>query len=225
MNCAEFEATLQQQADGQIGEHAEAAARQHAQSCPACQELEDGFRLVVQGFAASRLPAPSKNLTDRVLVAARERRVLRPTTHMWRGIAPRLAVAATVLLAVGWWLALQVNRSGEATDSAPDFPASSAAKSPPASDELLFPELAQLESTDSEDGAMLVQAVEPMSQVLRAVGRSFRIPVRPIASATSGAIDALMNELPDAGLPEMPGLRDLMPRSMKKEMPQMRPSS
>ena len=225
MNCAEFEAALQQQTDGRLSEHDEASLRKHAQVCHACQELEDGFRLVVQAFAATRLPVPAKDLTQRImLAAAREAVLAKQPGYWWRGPAPRLvaAAAATVLLAIGWWLLPSPGDNDQPPPISLDQSPLTTHLSP--TDDLLFPELADADSSNSQ-GAVLPQAVEPMSQIFRAVGRSLAIPVRPIASVTSDALDTLMSELPDPGLPEMPGLRDLMPRSMKKEMPTMRPSS
>ena len=83
MKCEEFETALQQQADGRHSEHDEASLRKHAQGCLACQELEDGVRLVVQAFAATRLPVPPNDLTQRTILAAtRERQVAKPP-RLW----------------------------------------------------------------------------------------------------------------------------------------------
>ena len=103
MRCEEFEAALQQQADGCLNDHDEAALRKHAHGCPACQELEDGFRLVVQGFAATRLPVPPPALSQRIIQAATAvGPVEKQRALWWRGPAPRLAAAAAVLITVGW---------------------------------------------------------------------------------------------------------------------------
>ncbi|MBI3469653.1 MAG: zf-HC2 domain-containing protein [Planctomycetes bacterium] len=224
MRCEEFEAALQQQADGCLSDHDEVSLRQHAHGCPACQELEDGFRLVIQAFAATRLPVPPPDLTQQIIQAATAVRPGEKQRGSWlRGPAPRLAAAAAVLLVIGWWLLSSRENNDQPLPINLDPSPLTADLSPP--NELLFPELADAGSTIDHDGTLLSQAVEPVSQIFRAVGRSLAIPVRPLASATSGALDSLMGELPDPGLSEMPGLRDLMPRSMKKDMPTMRPSS
>jgi hypothetical protein len=220
MRCDEFETVLQQLADDRRSAHDESALRQHAQSCSACRELENGFRLLAQAFAVSRVPEPSIELANRIVEAAQPTSPVRP---WWRHHVPWLAAAAAVLLALGWWLLPSQTNVNRRRLANPDHPPVITHPSP--AEELLFPELAAANAEETRDGAVLAQAVEPFSEIFRAVGRSFTSPVRPIAAATSEALGNLLNDLPETDLSAMPGVREMMPSPMKKDMPEMRPSS
>ena len=231
MKCEEFEQALQQQADGCPAPFDESAIRSHAQNCAACRELEDGFRLLAHAFATSRPVDPSAGLSDRILMAVAHRRAprllaRRPT--FW------LAAAAILLAVVGLWTWLSTIRSGEprtiadnsrtATDHSPVTTHHS-----PASDEPLFPELAATDAVDSRDSVVFLQAVEPVSEILRAISRSLGSPVRPVAASASEAFGNFIRELPDPDSPmmSMPGVREIMPQpmNMKKKPSEMGPSS
>jgi hypothetical protein len=222
MKCEEFESTLQRQADGCYAPRDEASLRQHARDCPACRELEEGFRFIAQGFAASSVPAPPFDMTDRIVAAAVRDRLTGPRSR--RAIA-WLAVAASLLAAIALWgwqtntyqpePVRLVNHSPLTTHHSPDH------------DEPLFPELADASAGDPRDSVVLVEAVEPVSEIFRAVGRSLGNPVRPIATNATEALGNLIREVPEPDSPmmSMPGMREFMPQPMKKEMQRTQPSS
>lgn len=234
MTCDEFEQALQRQADG-VAAGNEALVREHARNCAGCRELEDGFRLVLQGFTVGRIPVPSDNLTDRIMAAIDVRS---PTVRLRRAIG-WLAAAATLLAAIGLW-SWQSKRAG------PDVPLASndrpiavddlsnsthdtivTTNDLPAADEPLFPELADSHSADSRDSVVLVEAVEPVSEIFRAVGRSLGSPVRPIAASATEAFGNLIKDIPesDSMMMSVPGMREIMPQPMKKKMGEVGPSS
>jgi hypothetical protein len=244
MRCDEFEQSLQEQADGSHAVCDEATLREHARNCPACHELDDGFRFIIQGFAASRIPAPSDDLTDRIVAAAEK--VRSPTIRLRRSIG-WLAAAASLLAALGLWswrsnlrtseLALVTNQPFPTTHHSSLIPGAPGLRSThhspltthhsPVPDEPLFPELADALSGDPRDSVVLVDAVEPISEIFRAVGRSLGSPVRPIAVNATEALGNLIKDIPEPDSPmmSMPGVRELMPQPMKRKMGEMGPSS
>jgi hypothetical protein len=221
MTCREFEQILQQQADGCPPPCAEALLRKHAQTCSACRELEDGFRFIAQGFAVSRVPAPSRDLTDRI-VAAVVRDRLTPARSRTR--LAWLAAAASLIAAVGLWAWQSKQREIEPATVAVRVPIT--AHTSPSPDDPLFPELADATSGDPRDGIVFVEAVEPVTEIFRAVGRSLGSPVRPIAANATEALSNLIKEIPEPDSPmmSMPGMREIMPQPMKKKMGEMGPS-
>jgi hypothetical protein len=74
---------------------------------------------------------------------------------------------------------------------------------------------------------VLVEAVEPVSELIRTVGRSLQSPVRPITTATADALNNLLGELPEPDSIMLPGMREMMPAPMQKRlrMQPVRPSS
>jgi hypothetical protein len=220
MRCAEFEQSLQERADGEVSTGNDLMMREHARTCSSCRELYDGFELLGRSFAATRVPPVPVRLSDRVCQTSIEsprRRSLQPL--MW-------LVAACVLVALGLWLR-----------NAPSDPASQVASneldkpgSQPdavAGDGALFPELADSHTADLREPIALVDAVEPISQLLRAFGKSLGGPVRPIAASTSEAMSTLLKELPD---PEsypvpIPMLREMKGNGPAGDMRSMSPSS
>ena len=221
MDCEEFEQALQQQADGCPPPCDEASLRQHAQACPACRELEEGFRFIAQGFAASRIPSPSGALTKRIVAAA----VSDPQTPpRFRARIVWLAAAASLLAAVGLRAWQSKNRETEPPMLADRSPLTT--HHSPSPDEPLFPELADAIAGDPRDGIVLVEAVEPVTEIFRAVGRSLGSPVRPIAVNATEALGNLIKDIPEPDSPmmSMPGMREIMPQPMKKKMGDMGPS-
>lgn len=230
MKCEQFEQALQYQADGCPAPFDDASLRQHARDCPACRELEEGFRFIAQGFATSRVPAPSDDLTDRIIAAAFQDRL---TTPRLRRPLLGLAAAASLLAALGLW-AWQSNHRGteplRIADRSPLTPGTPGPRSihhSPNPDEPIFPELADATAGDPRDAIVLVDAVEPVSEIFRAVGRSLGSPVRPIAVNATQALGNLLKDIPEPDSPmmSMPGMREIMPQSMKKKMGEMGPSS
>ncbi len=226
MNCEEFERNLQQQVDGGSSAANETDVRQHVQNCPACRDLEEGFRLLTQAFTATRPPQPPQGFSERVLDAFEKDRAVHPR---WRLPALGLAAAASLLLALGWWLKPNstdddanpmIGRISQDDNHSPltthDSPASGR----------LFPELAD-DAEDTRDGVVLVEAVEPVSQLFLAVGRSLGSPVRPIAISATEALENLIRDIPDPDsmMMPVPGMREMMPAPMRKKMDEKAPSS
>lgn len=226
MRCDEFELVLQQHADRETPAIDELALRDHARQCAACRELEDGFRLLHQAFAVSRMAAPPAGIVDQVVAAHRN---VRPSPLPLSKAAPRrtvawIAAAAALILAAGTWL-LRHSTPGDRDIevAAGPIPAAGAAAADSRNDEPLFAELAS-NDTDSRDDMFLAQAVQPVSDVFRSIGRSLSNPFRPIATATSQAIDSFLNDRPEPDLSMIPGMPEMM-GPMKKKMPAMMPSS
>lgn len=230
MQCEEFEQALQQQADRCPAPCDDASLRKHARDCPACRELEEGFRFIAQGFAVSRVPAPSDDLTQRIVAAALSDRLTPPR---FRAQIVYLAAAASLLGAVGLWAWQSKHRATEPLPIAdrlhvtPVASGLSSTHGSPTPDEPLFPELADATAGDPRDGIVLIEAVEPVTEIFRAVGRSLGSPVRPIAVSATEALGNLIKDIPDPDSPmmSMPGMRELMPQPMKKKMGEMGPSS
>jgi hypothetical protein len=220
MNCDEFELGLQQRLDGAPAWSDEAAMQDHARSCAVCRELEDGFRLIAHGFVVSRPPQPSPDLTRRILES------IRPSAprRWWLKPAIALAAAASLLFALAWWI---LPRSGdaagqpvvaEASPRAADGNASIAPETPAtgsthmAADEPLFPD------DDARGEPLLADAVEPVTQIVRAFGRSLGSPVRPIAVGATEMIGNFFKDLPDAeeSMMSLPGMPEMKPSPREK---------
>ncbi|GEM_PF-4864337 len=220
MNCAQFERELQRLADGDSVCHDVVALQSHANECAACRELEDGFRLIAQGFLASREPEPSPGLADRV-IASLETTPASP--RRWAGWLVPLATAASLVLSATWW-------STQPQPSSLDRPISVPQSPPLARDDstesLLFPELAQNDGDASSDDALLGEAMRPVSQIAQVFGRTLQHPARPIGLMASEAIGSLLKDLPDPNttMMSMPLMRGLMPDPMQRAMKPM-PSS
>jgi hypothetical protein len=221
MQCAEFELALQRQLDGESVAIEHERLREHALSCDSCRELQEGTRLLMQGFASVSIPPVSPGLADRICeassrIAPRSRIYPRVRAVMW-------LAAAIVLGAVGLgirWLTLPqnsiaMNQERQAIQTLPKAP------------EVLFPELAGPDAVDSRESMPIMVAVEPVSRLFQAVGRSLGDPVRPIAVSTSEAMSNLIKDLPDtetSAIP-IPMMRDIMSTTPGKKMQGMPPSS
>ena len=222
MNCGEFEQVLHQQADGDSADFDAPAMRSHSQECASCRELQDGVRLVGEAFLVSRLPEASTELTERVVAAAirdrRSRQLIR-SRNFW------FAAAAVLLAATGWWMRHPGTRNGLSPTLAENssFPTHHT----PALDSPLFPELGSDGAGDSRDGVIFADAVEPVSEIFRAISRSLGSPVRPAAATATEALGNFFKDLPDPESPMMsvPGMQQFMPQPMKKKMGEMGPSS
>ncbi len=221
MTCDEFERGLQNQTDGVHDRVDDVAMRAHADCCRNCRELEDGFRLVAQAFAVNPLPAPAAELTDRIVAVINRNqpilsRPIRP--FVWR------VAAACIFGTVAFWTWQTLNRNTELPTLGLVPPA---APLPASSSELLFPDLELTGAGDPRDGVVLVEAVEPVAQIFRAVGRSLGSPVRPIAVTATEALGTFIKDLPEPDslmIPiSVPGMREMMPQ--QKKMTEMGPSS
>jgi hypothetical protein len=95
--------------------------------------------------------------------------------------------------------------------------------------EVLFPELAGPDELDQRESIPILVAVEPVSRLFQAVGKTLGDPVRPIAVSTSEAMSNLIRELPDTEVSAIPipisVMRDMMGSAPSKKMPGMVPSS
>lgn len=224
MRCDEFEAALQQLADGRPSQYDEAALNEHARKCAACRELEEGFRMLAQAFAASRMPSHSPDLADRIVAAAAAPKRFRAA---WPVRLPWLAAAATILIAVGSVAAVISlgSRLFVAEQLGTGLAGTKGSITELAQGEALFPGLLGADGTDPREPLLRAQAVEPVSEIVRAVGRSVTNPIRPLATATTEAVNELFGELPQPELPDIPGMEEMMSPQMRSDMQQKQPSS
>ena len=215
MQCDEFESAMQQRLDRVPVTIDDASLRRHAAQCTRCRDLEDGFRLLGQAFLIRQVPEPTARLTDNILAEVLPRSITSP--RWWLGPAVSLAAAASLLIA----LAIKFGPTRPDPESAANGKAIAPDGSQANQDELLFPEL------DGRDEAMLVDAVGPVSEILRVVGRTLGSPVRPIALSATEAFESLLRDLPeaDASMMSVPGMRDWIPAPTKSKMDQTGPSS
>jgi hypothetical protein len=221
MNCAQFERELQRLADGEPLDHDEVVMQLHASECGACRDLEEGFRLIAQGFVASRETEPSPELTDRIMATLSAAPAPRRRAAGW--LVP-LATAAGLALSLTWRLAAPPVTPSDQPISVPQQPPSLAREG--AAESPLFPELAEVDEDGSTDDALIGEAMRPVSQMAQAFGRTLQRPARPIGLAASEAIGNLLRDLPDPNttMMSMPLMRGLMPEPMQKAMKPMGPS-
>ncbi len=236
MNCTQFERELQRMADGDPLDHDEVAMQLHASRCAACRDLEDGFRLIAQGFVATRETDSSRELTDRVMAALATTPASR---RRWAGWSVPLATAAGLVLSLTWWSAWPTVPPRDRPSAAPQPAEYSVVStqnsvrdigSGPAADDsgsLLFPKLAESDGGASTGDALIGEAMRPVSQMAHAFGRTLQRPARPIGLVASEAISNLLRDLPDPNttMMSMPLMRSLMPEPMQKAMKPMGPSS
>jgi hypothetical protein len=217
MRCEEFERVLQRQLDGEPTVHDDRALRRHALHCDSCRQLHDGMQLLTQCFASTQSPRVSPGLADRVCSAA-ELHAPRPRKRSIVWLA-----AAIVLGALGLGTRWVVPPHHPVTELA--HRPSVAARSIP--EDALFPELTGPNVTDSRESFAIMEAVEPVSRLFQAFGKTLGSPVRPIAISTSEAMSNLLKELPDPESPAIPIqiMRDMMGSTPSKKMDEMVPSS
>jgi hypothetical protein len=217
MRCDEFEQILQQRADREPVEYDHAALEQHAVICDCCRELLHGFRLLSQSFALSPLPPAPEGFAERICVAAQQ------SPHRVRLRRLAWLAAACFVAAVAVWTI----RRAVVLDEPMITIAERAPVQQSRAADLPFPELTGSGAGDSREPVALVDAVEPVSELLRAFGRSLGSPVRPIAISTSEAVGNLLKGLPDPdsySVP-IPVMRDVMVPGPTKKMGGMNPSS
>ncbi len=222
MHCEEFEAAVQAWADGVRNGPDARALDEHAAMCAACRELRFGLKLLPRALQAAALPMPSPGFSDRVVAAAVQQQQHR---LFWRQTLPgRLAaLAASVLVAAAAWAWSAHPRNAAQPPTIAKTPEARPSRTDSRREEPLFPEWGTADR--GEDEIAIVQAAEPLATALRDLARTIGSPVRPIANATSQAVETFFNELPDTDLSMMPGMREMMPAPMKKTGMELRRSS
>jgi hypothetical protein len=218
MRCDEFELVLQQSLDGEPSAIESDSFQEHANRCDACRELQEGMRLLAASFPSTGVPHPPAGLTDRICAAASCESGRKRTSPIAYSAAAAILLGAACL-----WSMRQ-----------PDFtPVASAPAShaiagvEPEVHDTLFPELAGPNTIDARKPIPIMNAVEPVSRVFQAVGKSLGGPVRPIAVSASEAMGSLIRDLPDseaATTIPIPMMREMM-NPPDKKMQRMNPSS
>ena len=225
MNCDEFRAILDDRLDRRLPPDSPALA-DHSAACPACRELQHEYAALLEAVAALRLPAPSPDLTHRVLAAARSPRpagrfdppVARPirSTSRWR-LRPTLTVAAAA--AAMLVIALSVHHYPGPTST----PAPTAARSPsPAQSPGLsfadagsaYWDLARRTAGSFSDARLLVSspvalaAAVPISPDLKSPAvewiEDLGQEIQPFAATATSAFDFLFALSPQAAQPGQP---------------------
>jgi hypothetical protein len=214
MQCNEFQQILQRRADGELPSFDERAFRDHARQCANCRELQIGFRLFLKGVVQEQIPNVSPSVANRVVAATVAARSLRRPSTGW-------LVAAALVGAISLWLSRQSQVPSQL------LPIAQSVSPPKVSSELLFPELSGPDASDAREFVAFSDAVEPVSRLVRELGKSISGPVRPIAASTSQAMESLLKDIPefDGSAIPIPIVRDVMGISPMKKMPGMVPSS
>jgi hypothetical protein len=219
MRCEDFELALQQQLDDEATAVDANRLLEHAGMCRRCRELRDGLALMTDCFAASRPVRVPAALADRICAAAVPARTRRPPRRIpWLAAAALIGAAS---LLVRWWtLDLATDDDG----MEPRLLMAPTVEQVESRDQRLFPELDGPLAADLRQPVAIRDAVEPVSRLFQAVGKSLGGPIRPIAVSTSEAMGNLIRDLPDPDSPLPLPMMDML-GPVRPEMSEMGPSS
>src|SRR5262249_8818950 len=134
---------------------------------------------------------PVPELPDEFADQVMER--VRPYVHRAQRRPVTWLAAAGILGAISLWIwERHANPPRGSLTTLPEAVASDSGTDPDVND-CLFPELANSNMVDGREPVALA-AVKPVSELLRAIGRSLESPVQPIANSTSQAMNNLFKD-------------------------------
>jgi hypothetical protein len=190
MNCAEFEACLNEQLDGShLGQAADLA--EHAAHCPTCRATREGYRLLRDGIAAWRREIPDVDLAEAVVFGLKhsaDRMQAKPVTaahfptisRQRRRRSLALAISGAAALVIVTALIPVLRRHGQST--VPVVQSAATQRDLAAQNGASIPQLTRRD------------ALQPESD---------RVPYYDLAQRAAGALDQMtMLVLPGEGTPQ-----------------------
>lgn len=206
------------------------AIADHLRECAECRNVYRGYRSLRQGLVVLRAPSPSPDLAERVV-----RLACAEAAQRWRGSAAfarrfgRVAVAVVLLiglLQLTW--PRPTNRSQPRAKADANRGAGGDSTVSMQGERLIFPEFAPTDSepialgatgngVKSTDRPILFGAAATFTDLVLTIGRNIGKPVEPITRATTGAVNALWNDIVSPEfirMPAMPGMM-AMPKRMR----------
>lgn len=230
MDCREFEAAWNERLDATSGAAASWPAsdtlESHAASCAACYILAAKYHVLGQALSlrSRTVHATPEGFADRVLAAFDQQR----SSHRLSlgGWPVRLALAATLLLAVGLGLRYRASDQGSQRAHVQDVPATSSAEAGDLSEALAQATSATIdlaretsapaarvgrevlvsaEEAETAGGLSFSDPVPSVAEAFNGVGERMNAGVKPLGGSARRAFSFLFDAATDAEKPTPPG--------------------